>query len=80
MDGTRVDCRTPTHAVEVEWAHKWKDAIGQSLWYAAHDVRRAGVVLILRSPSDTRYVDQIARTVAHYGLPIDVWITDGEQP
>ena len=31
-DDTRCDVVTKTHAVEVDWAYKWQEAIGQSLW------------------------------------------------
>lgn len=31
--GSRVDCLTETHAIEVEFAEKWKEAVGQALYY-----------------------------------------------
>ena len=33
-DGTRCDILTATHAIEVDFAKKWAEAIGQSLNYA----------------------------------------------
>jgi len=30
----RVDILNDTHAIEVEFANKWKNSIGQSLWYS----------------------------------------------
>ena len=33
-DRTRIDCHTESHAVEVDFAHKWAEAIGQSLHYS----------------------------------------------
>ena len=33
-DGTRCDILTDTHAIEVDFADKWAEAIGQSLNYA----------------------------------------------
>ena len=36
-DGTRCDILTSTHAIEVDFAKKWAEAIGQSLNYASKD-------------------------------------------
>jgi len=36
-DGTRYDILTSTHAIEVDFAKKWAEAIGQSLNYASKD-------------------------------------------
>ena len=33
-DGTRCDILTDTHAIEVDFANKWAQAIGQSLNHA----------------------------------------------
>lgn len=33
-DGTRVDCLSDTHAIEVEFTENWAEAVGQSLHYA----------------------------------------------
>ena len=33
-DRTQIDCLTESHAVEVDFAHKWAEAIGQSLHYS----------------------------------------------
>ena len=30
-DGTRCDVETKTHAIEVDWAHKWYEEFAQSL-------------------------------------------------
>ena len=51
-DGTRCDILTATHAIEVDFAKKWAEAIGQSLNYAMHTGKRPGVALIVLSPSD----------------------------
>ena len=39
-DGTRCDILTATHAIEVDFAKKWAEAIGQSLNYAMHTGKR----------------------------------------
>ena len=32
--GGYVDCLNREHAIEVEWAENWAEAVGQSLYYA----------------------------------------------
>ena len=51
--GPRVDCITDTHAIEMDFAKKWPEAIGQSLHYAHLTGLEAGIVIILRSHNDT---------------------------
>ena len=48
-DGTRCDILTATHAIEVDFAKKWAEAIGQSLHYALHTGKRPAVALIVLS-------------------------------
>ncbi len=72
-DRTRVDCLTATHAVEVEFAPKWAEAVGQSLHYASLTGKRAGIVLVLRSSRDSRHLTRLLGVVRRYDLPVDVW-------
>lgn len=72
-DRTRCDILTETHAIEVDWSHKWAEAIGQSLNYAFQFDRRAGIVLILKKPKDRRHLIRVESIIRHYKLPIDVW-------
>jgi len=46
-DRTRVDCLTDTYAIEVDFANKWAEAIGQSLYYSNETGKQAGILLIL---------------------------------
>ncbi len=55
-DGTRVDCLTDTHAVEVDFARKWAESIGQALYYGLQTGKRPGVLLILESPTSDVWV------------------------
>jgi hypothetical protein len=71
-DGTRCDVLTATHAVEVEFAAKWCEAVGQSLGYAAQTGRAGGIALILERPSDQRFLERLRALIAFHGLPIDV--------
>jgi len=72
-DRTRVDCLTATHAVEVDFAPKWAEAIGQSLYYSAKTGKRAGILLILRSADDERFLVRLREAIRMQCLPIDIW-------
>jgi len=51
-DKTRADCLTDTHAIEVNFANMWPEAIGQSLWCAMQTGMKVGIVLIVERPKD----------------------------
>ena len=71
-DGTRCDIVTETHAIEVDFADKWAEAIGQSLNYSFQTNKKAGILLILERPKDERHLIRVQSIVEHYKLPIDV--------
>ena len=71
-DGTRCDIVTKTHAIEVDFADKWGEAIGQSLNYAFQSNKRAGILLIIENPSDEKHLLRVNSIIEHYQLPIDV--------
>jgi len=55
-DRTRVDCLTKEFAVEVDFAGKWAEAIGQALYYASVTGKRPAVLLIMERHTDARYL------------------------
>ena len=76
QDKTRCDCITDTHAIEVDFAGKFYEAIGQALYYAMHTGKRAGIMLIIEEDSEVKYLDRLRAIVDHYGLPVDVWFVE----
>jgi hypothetical protein len=74
-DGDRADVLTKTHAIEVEFAPAWKEALGQSLSYAFITNKRAGIVLIIRDKKERSFLLRLTSVILHYRLPIDVWQT-----
>lgn len=72
-DRTRCDCLTPTHAVEVDFANKFYESIGQSLYYSLQTGRKAGILLILEDRKDYKYWIRLNSVINHFGLPIDTW-------
>ncbi len=72
-DRTRCDCLTQTHAVEVDFAPKFYEAIGQALYYSLQTGKKGGIVLIVENKSDYKYWLRLNSTIEHFHLPIDTW-------
>ena len=62
-DDTRVDCLTKDYAVEFDFAPKWAESIGQSLYYSKVTGKKPAIVLIKEKNTDTRYIKR-AQTLA----------------
>jgi len=76
-DKTRVDCLTKTYAIEIDFAEKWAESIGQSLYYGAMTERKSGVVLIMeRGAKDMKYLKRFRK--ASEGLGISLWTIDSK--
>lgn len=71
----RVDCLTEEYAIEFDFASKWAEAIGQSLFYRMMTGKKAGIVLILEERKDITYWVQLNWIIKHYGLEIKTWPT-----
>jgi len=72
-DKSRCDCVTDTHAVEIEYARKWAEAIGQALFYSLQTGKRAGIVLIIEAQKDRKHWIRLNSTIEHFKLPIDTF-------
>ena len=64
-DGTRCDILTDTQAIEVDFADKWAEAIGQSLNYAMQTGKKAGIVLVLKDSVDEKHVERLWEMASH---------------
>jgi len=69
-DSARIDCLTETHAIEVEFAAKWAESIGQALYYSYRTGLQPGVLLILERKSDARYQKRLQAVADEYGITI----------
>lgn len=70
----RVDIVTEEYAIEVEFSAKWKNAIGQALWYAMQTGKKAGIVLILEDEKrDVGDAIRLESVIEANKLEIDVW-------
>ena len=63
-----VDLLTDKLAIEVDFASKWKEAVGQSLWYGLQTNRKPAIVLIKRKKTDQKYVIQLGSALSYAGL------------
>jgi len=75
-DAARVDCLTDEYAVEFDFAPKWAEAIGQTLYYAEKTGKKPGIVLILEKAGDERYLKRILKVSEKY--QIRVWTIEPE--
>jgi len=74
-DRTRVDCLLNDYAIEVDFAKKWAESIGQSLYYASQTSRKAAVLLIMEDPEkDEKYLHRLKNVSQKHG--IEIWIID----
>jgi hypothetical protein len=60
-DKTRVDCLTKDYAIEFDFAKKWAESVGQSLYYSKMTGKKPAVVLILTDLKDYKYVKRVER-------------------
>ena len=60
-DNTRVDCLTKDYAIEFDFAHKWAESVGQSLYYSKMTGKKPAVALILTDLKDYIYVKRVER-------------------
>jgi len=69
-DSTRVDCLTDDYAVEVDFADKWYNGTGQALHYALMTNRLPGLLLIVESLNDLKYVERAQQVAMRHGIRI----------
>lgn len=70
-DKARVDCLTSSYAVEVDFAPKWAESIGQSLYYASVTKKSPGVLLILENPTkDLKYLNRLQTVAKQYNITV----------
>ena len=74
-DKTRVDCLLQDYAIEVDFASKWAESIGQSLHYALQTSKKPAVLLIMEDKKkDQKYLDRLENVSKRHN--INIWIID----
>jgi len=71
-DLARVDVVTDTFAIEIDFAEKWAESIGQSLYYAHELNKKAGVLLLVNGNTEDRYVKRLLKVAGEEN--ITVWL------
>ncbi len=74
-DRSRVDCLTDKYAIEVDFAKKWAEAIGQALFYGAETGKEPGILIIIEKPPQKRFLRRLRLDIKEFKLPIRVWVT-----
>lgn len=70
-DETRVDILTKEYAVEVDFANKWAESIGQALYYGIRTNKKPAVLLIMENPvRDKKYLDRLKAVAVKHGITI----------
>jgi len=70
-DKTRVDCILPEYAIEFDFANKWSEAVGQSLYYSCITGKKAGIVLIIEDMvKDRKYLSRLNKIAPHHGITV----------
>jgi len=70
-DKARVDCVTDTHAIEFDFAPKWAESIGQSLYYAEALKKSPGIVLIVEDKTrDEKYIKRVQAVSKNQGITL----------
>ncbi|MCP3940031.1 MAG: hypothetical protein GY710_00920 [Desulfobacteraceae bacterium] len=72
-DRTRCDCLTDTHSIEVDFAPKWAESIGQALHYSIMTGKSPGILLIIEKEKDWKYYHRVRKIIESYKLPVTVW-------
>ena len=68
-DKTRVDCLTDEYAIEVDFAKKWAEAIGQSLYYAQITGKKPAIGFIV-GDGDERYIKRVKIVADKFNIKI----------
>lgn len=70
-DGSRVDCLTSTYAIEVDFAEKWAEGIGQSLYYSLESGKKPAVLLIMEQKyKDVGKLQKLKKVAKRHGITV----------
>ncbi len=71
FDRARVDCVTADYAIEFDFADKWGEAVGQSLYYGAITKKKPGIVLIMENgDNDKKYLSRLNTVSQNHGITV----------
>ena len=77
-DNSRIDCLTEEYAIEFDFANKWAEAIGQSLYYGLMTCKKPGIVLIIENGNkDIKHLKRLQEVAKSNNITI--WITTNKE-
>lgn len=71
-DGSRVDCLTDEYAIEYDFANKWAEAVGQSLYYAEKTGKKPAIMLILKDEKQKKHLPKVEVLCRKYGIELGI--------
>ena len=72
----RVDISIPNYAIEVDWAPKWAESIGQALYYSLCTKSKPVSLLLIEYDNAVKFVE-VALKIAKNNRPrLQVWTVD----
>lgn len=70
-DGSRADCITENYAIEFDFAHKFQEAVGQSLEYSLQTGEQPGIVLIMENyETDRIFLNRLLPIAEKYNIKV----------
>lgn len=78
-DNTRVDCLTYKYAVEVDFAKKYHECLGQAQHYSARTGKQGACLLIIEEFKDYKYVKNLRKTIYKKKLDIRSFVIESEE-
>jgi hypothetical protein len=70
-DASRVDLLSDEYAIEVDFSHKWSEAVGQSLYYALVTGKKPAIVLLVTNPQkESRFIFRLQAVCAKHGIKL----------
>ena len=77
-NGSRADCVSETHVIEVEFSENWAKALGRALSYAVPTGLKPGIFLICRETQLKCFNHQfrLEEAILTSGLSVDVWAAE----
>lgn len=69
-DNTRVDCLLPDYAVEVDFAPKVYESIGQALYYGLMTCKKPAVLIIIEDNNSQKYINRLKIVADKYGIKV----------
>jgi len=69
FDKARVDCLTNEYAIEVDFAKKWAEGVGQALYYAEITGKKPAIGLIVGSDDDA-YLKRVGTVAEKFDIKI----------